>query len=75
MRSRPFRFLKSISQSIRTISGSTTEEEDRLVKELFSRYNRLIRPVKFMNETVEVSLKFILTTIISVVSGEAFHPI
>ncbi|RWS30485.1 acetylcholine receptor subunit beta-like 1, partial [Leptotrombidium deliense] len=43
-----------------------SEEEERLVRDLFRNYNKLIRPVKVINETVEVRFSISLIQLINV---------
>lgn len=50
------------------VAGCGSDDEERLVKDLFARYNRLIRPVRHMNETVKVEFTLILSLLINVVS-------
>ena len=45
-----------------------SEDEERLVRDLFRDYNKLIRPVKQINDTVTVEVKLSLTQLINVVS-------
>ncbi|GAU94617.1 hypothetical protein RvY_06355 [Ramazzottius varieornatus] len=47
-----------------------SDDEERLVKDLFARYNRLIRPVRHMNETVKVEFTLILSLLINVQEKE-----
>ena len=50
-----------LTPSSRVLLASASEEEERLVRDLFRDYNKLIRPVEHPNETieVEVGLQFI----------------
>ncbi|XP_054160308.1 acetylcholine receptor subunit beta-like 1 [Oppia nitens] len=43
-----------------------SDDEERLVRDLFRDYNKLIRPVEMMNETVEVHFKISLVQLINV---------
>ncbi|RWS15341.1 acetylcholine receptor subunit beta-like 1, partial [Dinothrombium tinctorium] len=45
-----------------------SEDEERLVRDLFRDYNKLIRPVKVINDTVEVRFSMSLIQLINVVS-------
>lgn len=45
-----------------------SEDEERLVRDLFRDYNKLIRPVEVMNETVEVEFGLSFIQLINVVS-------
>lgn len=48
--------------------GHASTEEERLVKNLFKGYNKLIRPVKNASDYVVVSLDLFLLQLINVVS-------
>lgn len=45
-----------------------SEDEERLVRDLFRDYNKLIRPVEVMNMTVEVQFGLNFIQLINVVS-------
>ena len=47
-----------------------SEDEERLVADLFFGYNKLIRPVENMTKTVNVEFGLAFIQLISVVSGE-----
>ena len=49
--------------------GSCSEDEERLVRDLFRGYNKLVRPVQNMSMKVEVKFGLTFTQLISVVSG------
>ncbi|GFY44199.1 acetylcholine receptor subunit beta-like 1 [Trichonephila inaurata madagascariensis] len=44
-----------------------SEDEERLVRDLFRDYNKLIRPVEVMNKTVEVQFGLSFIQLINVV--------
>lgn len=46
----------------------SSEDEERLVRDLFRDYNKLIRPVEVMNMTVEVQFGLNFIQLINVVS-------
>ncbi|GBN43945.1 hypothetical protein AVEN_251754-1, partial [Araneus ventricosus] len=46
-----------------------SEDEERLVRDLFRDYNKLIRPVEVMNKTVEVQFGLSFIQLINVVSN------
>lgn len=48
--------------------GSCSEDEERLVRDLFRGYNKLVRPVKNMSMKVDVKFGLTFTQLISVVS-------
>ena len=48
--------------------GSCSEDEERLVRDLFRGYNKLVRPVQNMSMKVEVKVGLTFTQLISVVS-------
>lgn len=48
--------------------GSCSEDEERLVRDLFRGYNKLVRPVQNMSMKVEVKFGLTFTQLISVVS-------
>lgn len=50
---------------------SCSEDETRLVKTLFTGYNKVVRPVDHFSEAVEVTVGLQLIQLISVVRGEA----
>lgn len=50
------------------ISVLGSEDEERLVRDLFRGYNKLIRPVRNMSETVEVQFGLSFIQLINVVS-------
>ena len=45
-----------------------SEDEERLVRDLFRDYNKLIRPVKNINDTVPVEVKLSFIQLINIVS-------
>lgn len=45
-----------------------SEDEERLVRDLFRDYNKLIRPVKHINDTVFVEVKLSFIQLINIVS-------
>lgn len=49
-----------------TVHGS--EDEERLVRDLFRGYNKLIRPVQNMTQTVDVRFGLAFVQLINVVS-------
>lgn len=51
-----------------SLSVRGSEDEERLVRDLFRDYNKLIRPVERMNETVDVSFGLSFIQLINVVS-------
>lgn len=59
-------FYVSIPTSI--FSGSCSEDEERLVRDLFRGYNKLIRPVQNMTEKVDVRFGLAFVQLINVVS-------
>ena len=50
------------------VSGLCSQEEERLVRDLFRNYNKLIRPVRNMTQKVEVSFGLAFIQLINVVS-------
>ena len=48
-------------------TGSCSEDEERLVHDLFRGYNKLVRPVQNMSMKVEVAFGLTFTQLISVV--------
>ena len=53
-------------------AGLGSEDEERLVADLFFGYNKLIRPVENMTKTVQVEFGLAFIQLISVVSQYAF---
>ena len=53
-------------KSICTVNCS--EDEERLVRDLFRDYNKLIRPVKLINDSVKVNVKLQFVQLINIVS-------
>ena len=51
-------------------SGLCSQEEERLVRDLFRGYNKLIRPVQNMTQKVEVAFGLAFIQLINVVSSE-----
>jgi hypothetical protein len=49
--------------------GLCSQEEERLVRDLFRGYNKLIRPVQNMTQKVEVAFGLAFIQLINVVSG------
>lgn len=49
-------------------SGSCSEDEERLVRDLFRGYNKLIRPVHNMTQKVDVRFGLAFVQLINVVS-------
>ena len=52
-------------------SGLCSQEEERLVRDLFRGYNKLIRPVQNMTQKVEVAFGLAFIQLINVVSIRA----
>lgn len=52
----------------RVHKGFCSEDEERLVRDLFRGYNKLVRPVKNMSMKVDVRFGLTFTQLISVVS-------
>ena len=50
------------------ISVEGSEDEERLVRDLFRGYNKLIRPVENMSQTVDVKFGLAFVQLINVVS-------
>lgn len=50
------------------ILGKCSEDEERLVRDLFRGYNKLIRPVQNMTEKVDVRFGLAFVQLINVVS-------
>ena len=50
------------------ILGLCSQEEERLVRDLFRGYNKLIRPVQNMTQKVEVAFGLAFIQLINVVS-------
>ncbi len=50
-----------------TIPGLCSQEEERLVRDLFRGYNKLIRPVQNMTQKVEVAFGLAFIQLINVV--------
>lgn len=53
-------------------SVSCSEDEERLVRDLFRGYNKLIRPVQNMTQKVDVRFGLAFVQLINVVSGDCF---
>ena len=53
--------------------GLCSQEEERLVRDLFRGYNKLIRPVQNMTEKVDVAFGLAFIQLINVVSKELIH--
>ena len=51
------------------ILGLCSQEEERLVRDLFRGYNKLIRPVQNMTQKVEVAFGLAFIQLINVVSN------
>lgn len=62
-----------IISSIIFIAVLCSEDEERLVRDLFRDYNKLIRPVEVMNDTVDVEFKLSFIQLINVVSVDVNH--
>ena len=45
-----------------------SDEEEKLIKNLFKGYNKLIRPVKNSDDHVNITMDLVLTQLINVVS-------
>ncbi|KAH9497350.1 Acetylcholine receptor subunit beta-like 1 [Dermatophagoides farinae] len=43
-----------------------SEDEERLVRDLFRDYNKLIRPVKLINDSVKVNVKLQFVQLINI---------
>lgn len=54
--------------SVYSVSVVCSEDEERLVADLFFGYNKLIRPVENMTKTVQVEFGLAFIQLISVVS-------
>lgn len=50
------------------VSGNTSDDEERLVRDLFRGYNKLIRPVQNMTNKVDVKFGLAFVQLINVVS-------
>lgn len=50
------------------LQGKCSEDEERLVRDLFRGYNKLIRPVQNMTEKVDVRFGLAFVQLINVVS-------
>lgn len=50
-----------------------SEDEERLVRDLFRDYNKLIRPVESMNDTVKVRFGLSFVQLINVVRDLFLH--
>ena len=55
-----------IISSFAELTALCSEDEERLVRDLFRDYNKLIRPVEVMNETVEVQFGLSFIQLINV---------
>ena len=66
------KFLIFILVRIEWHVGTCSEDEERLVRDLFRGYNKLVRPVQNMSMKVEVKFGLTFTQLISVVSLVAF---
>ena len=55
--------------SVLTPAGLCSEDEERLVRDLFRGYNKLIRPVENMTNNVDVAFGLAFIQLINVVSG------
>jgi hypothetical protein len=51
----------------------SSEDEERLVRDLFRGYNKLIRPVQNMTQKVDVRFGLAFVQLINVVSFVIFH--
>lgn len=58
----------SLTTLLFPVSGS--EDEERLVRDLFRGYNKLIRPVQNMTQKVDVRFGLAFVQLINVVSGK-----
>lgn len=56
----------------RCFTGLCSEDEERLVRDLFRGYNKLIRPVQNMTEKVHVNFGLAFVQLINVVSDYLF---
>lgn len=60
--------LEVLNQEHFLFTGLCSEDEERLVRDLFRGYNKLIRPVENMTHTVEVAFGLAFIQLINVVS-------
>jgi hypothetical protein len=63
-----FAFLLSRNELGFSFAGRCSEDEERLVRDLFRGYNKLIRPVQNMTQKVEVKFGLAFVQLINVVS-------
>lgn len=61
-------FCKLILLNLEQILGWCSEDEERLVRDLFRGYNKLIRPVQNMTQKVDVRFGLAFVQLINVVS-------
>ena len=57
-----------LANRVSALSGLCSQEEERLVRDLFRGYNKLIRPVQNMTEKVDVAFGLAFIQLINVVS-------
>ena len=55
-----------------SVAGVGSRDEERLVRDLFRGYNKLIRPVENMTQKVEVAFGLAFIQLINVVSISSF---
>lgn len=65
-----FRKSPKVWHEISLISVFGSEDEERLVRDLFRGYNKLIRPVQNMTQKVDVRFGLAFVQLINVVSEE-----
>jgi len=63
------RFFLELLSLIIVLAGLCSEDEERLVRDLFRGYNKLIRPVQNMTEKVHVRFGLAFVQLINVVSA------
>lgn len=59
---------KLISVPCFLFAGNSSDDEERLVRDLFRGYNKLIRPVQNMTQKVDVKFGLAFVQLINVVS-------
>lgn len=63
-----FKLTQFIKIQFFSVSGNTSDDEERLVRDLFRGYNKLIRPVQNMTNKVDVKFGLAFVQLINVVS-------
>lgn len=61
--------LEALLVIISIVLSEASQDANRLLEDLFMRYNRLIRPVRHPSDAVQIQFKLKLLQIITVVSS------